>query len=87
MIVHFTIVAFLLVIFLLVDIFLFFLDYLPTVFLYMYGFVVAMKLWCVCTFFIPTVFLVPVFPVSCAGTLVLVFNVEGFFVFSWSSWS
>ena len=62
-------------------------DSLPTVFLEMSRFFTVMKSWYLHTFFVTEVLsLVSVSPASCAGTLVLVFYVEGFLIFSWISW-
>ena len=81
MIVHFSIIAFLLAIFFLVVLFFFFPDSLPEVFLDMSGFVAVMEFWYACTLFMTSVFyFVPVFTASGADNLVLVFHREGFFI-------
>ena len=50
-----------------------------TVLLDISGVFVVMKSWYVCTFFVRIVFLVIVLPLSHAGTLILVFYVNGHF--------
>ena len=86
LIVQISIIAFILVIFVLVVLWFFFPDSLPTVFIYMSSFVAVMKFCYVCNLFMPELFsFVTVFPTSRAGTLILEFYVEGFFIFSWKS--
>ena len=84
---HFEIIWFLIVIFVLV-VFLFLLPgSLLAVFLDMSGFVTVIPFWYVFTIFMPELFsFVTVFTASCASTLLLGFYVEGFLIFSRSSW-
>ena len=85
---HISIIAFLFIVFILVVPWFLFLDSPTTVFLGMSGFFTVMTFWYVFTFSMPALFLlVHVPPTSRAGNLVLVFYIEGFFIFSWSSWS
>ena len=66
----------------------FFPGFIATVFLDVYGFVTVVIFCYVCTFHMPKVlWIVPLFPISCAGTLVLRFYGMGFFIFSWHFWS
>ena len=81
MVVHFEIIAFLLVVLVLSVILFFFLDSLPIVFIDISGFVAVIIFWYVCTLFMLALFSrVPVFLISRFGTLVLGFYVEGFFI-------
>ena len=85
---HFFLVTILLfvtfIIFVLVVPWFFFHDFLATFFLEMSGLVTVATFWYVCTFFMPEViWLVSIFPASCAGTLVLGFYVKDFFIFYW----
>ena len=85
---HLSIIAFLIVIFVIVALWFFFSRSLPIVFIGMSRFVAVMKFWYVCIFFMPEVVsLVSAFTASCIGTLVLGLYLEGFFIFYWSSWT
>ena len=87
-IVHFSIIAFLLLIFFLVALLFFFLDYLAIVFLDMNIFPVVVTLWYVHTFYVPALlWLVPISLASCEGTLVFGFYIEVFFIFYWCFYS
>ena len=82
MIVHFAMISFPLVMFILVVILLFSPGFFLAVFLDMSVFVAVMIFWYVYTFFMLSVFyFVTISPTACAGDLVLVFYVEEFFVF------
>ena len=84
---HFAIISFILVILFLVVIQCLFPEYLPTVFLDIFGYFKVMAFWYVFNFFMVGVFsLVTVSSASCTGTLVLIFYIKGLFIFSWSSW-
>ena len=74
---HVSIITFLLIIFVLVVPWFFIVDNIVSVFLGVSGFVTVVTFWCVCTFSVPAVlWLVPIFPASRAGTLVLGFYVH-----------
>ena len=83
---HFAIIAFILVIFVLIVIWFFFPDSITTYFLVMFWLIAVMAFWYIHTLFMTTVLsLVPIFPTSLAGTLILIFYIEGVFIFSWTS--
>ena len=64
----------------------FFLDSLREVFFDMSWYITVISCWYVRNFSLTEfLWLVPVFPASCAGTLLLRFYIKGFFILSWSS--